>query len=214
MKRGKRLVLSALAGIAAAALALVSMGNVRAEAARAEQEALERYGGDLVATCVATRTIKPGDKIDEGNVEVVEWVSSLLPVDALTTLQDVVGSVATSRIPKGAPLSSAYFERGETVTDVPRGKVALSVASDAEHAMGGVLERGDAVDVYISRDAQADRLARASVLDTSVLETGGGEMKWVTLAVAPEAVQELLAGSSVSMLWLVMPGEARGDAGE
>lgn len=205
MKRKKRLALSALAGFAAAAIALMAIGDVRAEAARTEQEALARYGGDLTAVCVATRGIDPGERIDEGNVEVVEWVSSMLPVDAVTSLKDAVGKTSTSRIPAGAPLSSVYFERRESALEIPQGKVAVSVSSDAEHAVGGVLERGEIVDVYLSRDALADRLAQAEVLNTSTLANGGGDVSWVILAVDPEAVKELLVAASQGTVWLVIP---------
>lgn len=205
MKRRKRLALSALAGFAAAAIALMAIGDVRAEAARAEREALARYGGDLTAVCVATRDIDPGERIDEGNVEVVEWVSSMLPVDAVTSHKDAVGKTSTSRIPAGAPLSSVYFERRESALEIPQGKVAVSVSSDAEHAVGGVLERGEIVDVYLSRDALADRLAQAEVLNTSTLANGGGDVSWVILAVDPEAVKELLAAASQGTVWLVIP---------
>lgn len=200
------MALSAVAGFAAAALALVAIGGVRADAARAEQEALARYGGDLVTACVATRDIDPGERIDEGNVEVVEWVSSMLPNDAMTSLADAVGNVATSRIPAGAPLSSTYFERRESALEVPRGKVAVSVSSDNEHAVGGVLEQGETVDVYLSRDALAHRLTEAEVLSTSTSANGGGDMNWVVLAVDPTAVQELLAAATQGMVWLVVPG--------
>lgn len=210
MKRGKRLALSALCGIAAAAVALTAIGGVRAEAARAEQEALERYGGDLTAVCVATRTIGPSEEIDEGNVEVVEWVSSMLPTDAITSLQDAAGKVTTSRIPQGAPLSSAYFERTDSAVEVPRGKVAVSIASDAEHAVGGALARGDAVDVYVSKDGVANRLVQAEVLDTSALADAGSKMSWVTLAVEPSAMQELLAATAQGTVWLVLPGADAG----
>ena len=206
MKRGKRLALSALCGIAAAAVVLTAIGGVRAEAARAEQEALERYGGDLTAVCVATRTIGPSEEIDEGNVEVVEWVSSMLPTDAITSLQDAAGKVTTSRIPQGAPLSSAYFERTDSAVEVPHGKVAVSIASDAEHAVGGALARGDLVDVYVSKDGVADRLVSAEVLDTSALADGGGKMSWVTLAVEPSAMRELLAATALGTVWLAIPG--------
>ena len=67
--------------------------------------------------------------------------------------------------------------------------------------------RGDAVDVYVSKDAVADRLASARVLDTSALATGGGEVSWVTLAVEPSCVQELLAAMSLGQVTLVVPGE-------
>lgn len=215
MKRGRRLALSALAGFAAAAIALLAIGDVRAEAARAEQEVLARYGGDLVAVCVATRDIDPGERVDEGNVEVVEWVSGMLPIDAVTSLKDAAGKTATSRIPSGAPLSSVYFERRESGLEVPQGKVAVSVSSDAEHAVGGVLERGEVVDVYLSRDALADRLTQAEVLNTSTLANGGGDVSWVVLAIDPSAVREVLAAASQGTVWLVVPGaDADGNSGD
>lgn len=208
MKRRTRLVLSVVSGVAAAAIALLYTTSVRAEAAQAQQEALSRYGGELVQVCVALRDIEPGEEIDEGNIRVEEWVATLLPASAMTSLKDAVGKVATSRIPKRAPLSSAYFERREEGVEVPQGAVAVSVASNAEHAVGGALARGADVDVYASKDAVADRLCAARVLDTSVLSEGGGEVSWVTLAVDADAVQELLAAATRGMLTLTIPGGA------
>ena len=79
MKRSVRLAISVVTGIAAAVVALAYASSVRQEAQAAQQEALARYGGELVAVCVASRDIEPGDMIDEGNVVVEEWVTSLLP---------------------------------------------------------------------------------------------------------------------------------------
>lgn len=216
MKRRARLAWSLACGVAAAAIALMYVSGVRAEADRAQQEALERYGGELAAVCVATRDIEPGEQIDEGNARVEEWVSSLLPADAMTSLSSALGKTATSRIPKRAPLSSAYFERQEGSIEVPRGTVAVSVASDAEHAVGGVLTRGQDVDVYISKDGVTNRLTSAEVLDTSALANGGGDVTWVTLAVDDEAVEELLTAASRGMVSLTMPAVSskRGDGGE
>ena len=206
MKRKTRLVWSIACGVAAAALVLVYVASVRAEAARAQQDALERYGGDLVSVCVATRDIEPGETIDEGNTRVEEWVASLLPNEALTSLADAHGKTATSRIPKRAPLSSAYFERRDGTIEVPRGKVAVSVASDPEHAVGGALERGERVDVYVSKDGVTDRLVSAEVLDTSALADGGGDMNWVTLAVGESSVKELITAAVQGTVSLAVPG--------
>lgn len=212
MKRKTRLVWSIACGVAAAALVLVYVASVRAEAARAQQDALERYGGDLVSVCVATRDIEPGETIDEGNTRVEEWVASLLPNEALTSLADAHGKTATSRIPKRAPLSSAYFERRDGTIEVPRGKVAVSVASDPEHAVGGALERGERVDVYVSKDGVTDRLVSAEVLDTSALADGGGDMNWVTLAVGESSVKELITAAVQGTVSLAVPsGRSSGD---
>lgn len=212
MKRKTRLIWSIACGVAAAALVLVYVASVRAEAARAQQDALERYGGDLVSVCVATRDIEPGETIDEGNTRVEEWVASLLPNEALTSLADAHGKTATSRIPKRAPLSSAYFERRDGTIEVPRGKVAVSVASDPEHAVGGALERGERVDVYVSKDGVTDRLVSAEVLDTSALADGGGDMNWVTLAVGESSVKELITAAVQGTVSLAVPsGRSSGD---
>ena len=206
VKRKARLAWSMAFGVAAAALVLVYVTSVRAEAARAQRDALERYGGDLVSVCVATRDIEPGETIDEGNVRVEEWAASLLPDEALTSLEKAHGKTATSRIPKRAPLSSVYFERRDGEIEVPRGKAAVSVACDAERAVGGALERGERVDVYVSKDGVTDRLASAEVLDTSALADGGGDVSWVTLAVNDSSVRELLTATAQGTVSLTVPG--------
>lgn len=207
MNRRTRLLVSAIAGIAAAVISFTAISGAHQEAERARRETLEQYGGELVSVCVATRDIDPGEQIDDGNAVVTEWVSTLLPAEAVTSLADVAGRTATARIPAHAPLSEAYFEQRESAVDVPRGKVAVSVASDAEHAVGGVLERGDLVDVYVQGDALADKLTDAEVIDTSALASGSGDVQWVTLAVRPSVVRELLAAASRGMVTLAVPAE-------
>ena len=130
------------------------------------EDVLKTYARTRTASLVAKmcirdrREIEPGDEISEGNVKVVEWASSLMPEDALTSMGDVSGLVATARIPAHTPLAKAHFLRDERAVQVPRGTVAISVASDAEHAVGGSLARGDEVDVYVADASVADRLTR------------------------------------------------------
>lgn len=216
MRRKTRLILSILSGVAAVMIALLYASEVRAEASRAQKEAMERFGGDVAQVCVAQRDIDPGETIDEGNVRVEEWVASMLPAEANVSMRDVIGKTTTSRIPKGAVLSSVYFERENDAIEVPAGKVAVSVACDAEHAVGGALVRGETVDVYAARDTVADRLMSAQVVDTSSLADNGGALTWVTLAVKAESVRELLAAASRAPITLVIPavgssGNERGD---
>lgn len=212
MKRRTRIALSVVSGVAAAIAALLYASSVQAEAQKAQQEALARYGGEVVSVCVATRDIEPGDVMDESCVANEEWIASLLPPDAVTSLDDVLGKTATSSIPRRSVLSPQYFKRDEKAVSVPSGKVAVSVASDAEHAVGGALVSNAVVDVYVSRDAVADRLVRARVLDTSAIANGGGDISWVTLAVDPASVRELLSATTKGVVTLVVPGDAEQDA--
>lgn len=167
MNRSRRLAISAFAGLAAALVCFMAISAAHRDAERAEQEMLAQYGGELTSVCVASREIEPGEKIDEGNVVVTEWVSALLPEGAITGLSSVLGRPATAQIPAHAPLAEAYFEQREGAVDIPRGMVAVSVASDPEHAVGGMLTRGQTVDVYTLGDALADKLTSARVIDSS-----------------------------------------------
>lgn len=219
MKRRTRFAISIMSGVAAAAIAFLYASSVRTEAAEAEDEALARYGGDLVSVCVATRDIDPGETIDEENVSVVEWLSGMVPDDALTGLDDALGLTATSSIPENAVLSDIYFESSESAVEVPDGMAAVSVACDAEHAVGGVLEEDDRVYVYVSKSGVSDVLCEAQVLDTSVLVDDGDDLEWVTLAVDTASVEEVLAAATTGTITLVVPAsglelDAEADADE
>ena len=85
--------------------------------------------------------------------------------------------------------------------------MAVSVAVDEEHAVGGALAAGDAVDVYVSTNGVADRLCRATVIATSAegSEAGGAAISWATLAVEPERVSEVLAATARGSVSLTLP---------
>ena len=208
MRKKARVVVSVASGLLAALLTCWYVTSVREEAQVRQREVIESYGGDVTRVCVATRDIEPGELIDDGNVAVEDWVSSLLPSDAYTSMEGVAGKIATSRIPKRAVVSSAYFtETRAGSLEVPSGMVAVSVASDEEHALGGAIKAGDRVDVYASRNSVADLLLSAQVLDTSATRIEGAALSWVTLGVEPERVPELLAATSQGMVTI-----ATGDA--
>lgn len=208
MKRTSRLLLSVGTGLMAAALAWGYGSLVRAEAEQAQREVLAAYGSDLVVACVASRDIEPGEVLDEANVQEEEWVASLLPKDAATSLEDVVGERATSSIPARAVLNPVYFEQDDRAIEVPEGMVAVSVPSDEERSVGGAVSPGDQVDVYVSNAGVADLLCRAQVIDTSARaeETESSSIAWVTLAVEPERVAEVLAATAKGTISLVLPG--------
>ena len=136
MKRGVRLAISVASGILAFALASWYGASIRAEAARERQELLAAYGGDVVSVCVATRDVDAGELIDEGDIELTEWVAGLLPADSATSIDEVVGKRATSNIPARAVLCPAYFqERGGTL-EVPEG-VGRRLGAGGFRACGG-----------------------------------------------------------------------------
>lgn len=192
--------------MAAVFVALAYASSVQKEAVAAQKDAFARFGGEPVTVCVAARDIAPGEVLDDESVVTGEWAQGLMPDEPICEVADAVGRVATSRIPKNAVICSTYLEAHSGGVEVPAGTVAVSVASDPVHAVGGSIAPGDTVDVYVAQDAVADRLMSAQVLDTSAEATGDAGMSWVTLAVEPDRVQELLVATSMGQVTLAVPG--------
>lgn len=207
MKRGVKLAISVATGLVATLLAFGYGSSVRAGAERERQEVLAAYGGELVSVCVATRDIDAGETLDESNVQIEEWVASLLPADAVTSMRDVAGKHATSTIPARAVLCPAYFEVRDGALDVPDGFIAVSVPVDSAHAVGGAIASGDEVDVYLSGSGVASVLCHARVLTCSNQGNDAADLSWVTLAVEPDCVAELLSAMSSGSISVVVPGE-------
>ena len=109
-------------------------------------------------------------------------------------------------------ICDVYTKAESHTLEVPKGKVAVSVAVDAEHSVGGATGVGSYVDVYVQKDGVTDRLCGARVIDTS--EEAGtsreGKIEWVTLAADPDDVRELLGASGKGTISLTIPATARG----
>ena len=207
----KRLMIIAVAcGVACAVCVLMFMANVQGQADAARAEALARYGGEQVEACVALRDIAAGERVDAGAVTTKLWIADLLPADAFSSSGDVVGKTATSAIFAGEVVTSRRFEARRGALEVPAGKAAISVPAKAVQAVGGAIVPGMVVDVYASGDASTSAIARGvAVLDTSLASGSGSlsDMSWVTLAVDPEKVQELVAATTRTELYIVLPGD-------
>ena len=93
MNKSKRIAISLVAGVLAALLCMVYGSSIRSQAERVQAETLAKYGGDRVEVCVAARDIDVGETLDETNVITQEWLTSLLPRDAVTELRQVRGDL-------------------------------------------------------------------------------------------------------------------------
>ena len=112
-------------------------------------------------------------------------------------------------------ISSKRFEETTASLDVPDGFSAVSVPARDVQAVGGAVAPGMSVDVYATGATSTDVIVReALVVSTSASGAdaqGDGSVKWLTLAVSPDRVQELVAAAQSSELYFVLPGEG-GDA--
>ena len=171
------------------------MAEVRGEVDEARAEALARYGGEKVEVCVATRDLAPGEVVDGSAVATKMWVADLLPDGAVTEPSGIVGQRLGSPVIKGEVLSVRRTEAQEADISVPQGLAAISVPARAVQAVGGSVEAGMQVDVFATGPVSTTRLVEGALVlaSSASAETGSAAASnaWITLAVAPERVQEI-----------------------
>lgn len=206
--RTKRTVAVGLAcGLVCAVSVLWYMQSVQAEAQRERDAALARYGGDQVEVCVASRDLSGGEILTADAVVTRSWLVDFLPEGAVSSLDEVVGKRLSSSILEGEPISSKRFDDGEGALNVPEGTVALSLPTTPSSSAGGRTAPGSRVDVYATGDSGTSLLvADALVLESSSQTSSTPGSSWVTVAVSPDRVQELIDASQRTELSFTLPG--------
>ncbi len=206
----------AVCGVVCAVCVVAYLQGVRGEAEAARAEALARYGGEQLEVCVAKRDIAPGETVDAGLIETRLWVADLLPAQAVSSADEVLGKSASSAILADEVLSMRRFQDASTQVEPPEGLVAVSVPAKDVQAVGGAVAAGSRVDMYATGGTSTDLLASdVLVLATS---TSSGEtssdakVSWITLAVEPERVQEVVAAAQGTDLYFSLPGEGAAHA--
>lgn len=204
-----------LTGAVCALLAVVAVfaytATVSSEAATKRQAAITRYGGEETQVMVAMEDIGAGTAFGTGNVMQQSWLVDLLPcTEVAVNLEQLMGLVAEQDIKEGEPIVMARVGDGSSRISVPAGLQAVSVASDDVLAVGGSVQEGSFVDVYVETGEGRIVLLgqQILVLETSAVVDPGttNAITWVTLAVTPESVSELLSASCKGTIHLVLPG--------
>ena len=208
MKRKATVIIAILCGIFCAVTVLIYMRDVQAQAQAVRDEALERYGGETVEACVATRDIQPGEAVSASNAAMRPWLVEMLPADAVLAFEDAEGNQVTSLVLAGEVVSSRRFEGEADKVTIPAGLQAVSVELGSAQALGEMLAAGALVDVYATGSTTS--LIAHNVLVAAV-ETGSYSGKCVTLAVAPDKVQEVIAASQQTGLYLSLPSRTKGN---
>lgn len=210
MRRSKSVVFGSICGLCCMACVGLYLAQVNQQAALAHEEALARFGGDQVEVVVAQRDIAAGETIGDSSVEMKLWVASLLPEGALTNRSEVVGSQAGTSILKGEVISNRRLGAVSSSIEVPDGLTAVSVPARDVQAVGGALGVGSRTDVYaIGPNATSVLAEDALVIATSASDkgaaSGSGSSSWVTLAVRPSQVEELITAAQNLELYFALP---------
>ena len=193
---------SLFAGILCAVLCAVCVGlymlQLNGETQAAREEALARFGGDQLEVWVATKDIAAGETIDAASIETRMWIADLLPAEAITETENIVGEPVSSTILAGEVVTSKRLGSSASSYNIPTGFTALSVPARDVQAIGGALRSGMRTDVYATGSSSTTLIAsQLLVLETSVRdeEIASGSLSWITLAVPPERVQEMIAAA-------------------
>ena len=210
--RNKRMVIAGIISGIICALAVFGYAQtITAQADQERAEALERYGGEQVEVVVAKRTILPGETVSASDVEKKMWLADLLPEHALKDETDAIGKQTASTVVSGEVLTSTRFEQGSTKVEVPDGMTAVSLPTEEVKAVGGAISAGTTVDVFLTGGSGTKRLGKdVLVLATSAgesEETSGKSLSWVTVAVAPESVEEYVSSAEKGNLYFAIPGK-------
>lgn len=214
MRQTKSLIVGIACGALCAVCVFMYLQDAGAQVDAARAEALERFGGEQVEVCVAKRDIAAGEVVDASSFEKRMWVTALLPDDPLTQDSDVLGKQVTSTVLKGEVLTSRRFEESSSSIDVPGELTAVSVPARDVQTVGGALRPGMFVDVYAtgSTGSTGTTLIAHSVLvlatnASSSSKSGADSVSWVTLALDPANVQEIVSVAQGSELYFTLPGE-------
>lgn len=208
----KQTIIAIACGIAAVLCIFAYTATIKSEAAMARAAAIQQYGGERVGVLVATKSIPIGSVIDETNASIQEWLVDFLPQgQAARSHEDLRGMVAQSEIRKNEPVLLERVGDGSSRITVPDGLSAASVASDDVLAVGGAIRAGSVVDVFVETSAGEIVLIgeHILVLETSTLENSADkQITWVTLAVKPSSVSELISAAAKGTIHFVLPGNS------
>lgn len=169
---------------------------------------MRRYGGEVVGLVVATRPIEAGETLSRSDVELRDWLSSLVPEGACTSLDEILGHEVTVPAAAGAPLTQLNFRDTAQLADIPSGHVAVSVPVTDKLGVSSGIVAGSHVIAYRVQES-GTRLVSGDVTvllapSTTGALAGRGSL---TIAVAAKDVSEVLSASTAGDLRLVVPAE-------
>lgn len=138
--------------VAATLLALVGTISLVGYVRSAKNEVVAREA--LVDVYVVDEHVPKGADADtiRASVSIEQIPARLTRDDRITDLDDVGDQVAASDLEAGDQLVGARLAAGDQVAQEITDKVQVSALLEAQRAVGGALEKGDLVGVYLSFD--------------------------------------------------------------
>jgi pilus assembly protein CpaB len=168
----------------------------------------------------AGKSLEAGQLLKTGDLELVDWPTSMPLAEGFTKEDDVAGRTVLYPLGKGEPILSRHLAAagaGAGLTaNIPSGMRAISVRSDEVVGVAGFLLPGTHVDVLLTyRPDQSSESRTATVLqDVIVLAAGqqihpDAEMKAtsvnvVTLLLKPQDAEKMVLATSLGAIHFVL----------
>jgi len=149
--------------VAALLLALVGTVSLVAYVRSAKDQAVAQE--ELVDVYVVDEFVPEGADPDtiKSSVEIEQVPARLMQAGAVTDLDTIGNQVAASDLQPGDQLLAARLGLEEEASDQVTDKVQISTLLEAQRAVGGALEQGDLVGVYVSFDPFDSDVSGASI---------------------------------------------------
>lgn len=182
-----------IAAVVAALLAVVGGFLIVSYVRAADERAMA--GQKPVEVLVVSGEVEEGTTAEAlaESVTTTELPAKAVPENALTSLDDVSGLVVTADLHPGEQLLTTRFAHPETVrkteVEVPPGLQQLSLLLEPQRIIGGYLEAGDTVGVFVSMPFDQEGPSQTSLILNQVLVTrvqGGIDMSAEAEAEAEE----------------------------
>ncbi len=158
-------------------LALVAAGLVfRIIKKNQDQLAEAQKPADTVDIVVAARDLLVGMPISEDDVTVVQLVPGIVPdASTFSTLEDVVGRTPRERILASEPIRDERIARPDAGIGlnaiVQPGKRAMTVSTNTEDAVAGLLQPGNFVDIIVTIKPEDPTAATAKWVTDTILQS-------------------------------------------
>ena len=219
MSKRFRLVFASACAVLCMLLCTLYASHVRQEADRVRSEAIERYGGEVVSLVVATSPLEPGDVVSKSNVTTRDWLVDMVPEGAITDMDKVLGQEVGVPAAKGAPLTDVNFRADETMAEVPKGHVALTLAITDKLGVPRTIAQGSLLEAFAVNDEGTVKIAEDMHVLSKPSATASLSGAQITVSVRPDDVAAVLEASAEGTLRLVVPaddaaGEATDSAGD
>jgi pilus assembly protein CpaB len=209
----KRTVVVAVAvavGVVASVLSYVFLNNAQNNA---------YHNAKLVNAYVIAkpipRTLSGADAANGGYLQQKKIPAEFRPASAVTRLSSIRDEAANTNLPVGEVVVAGMFVSPESIASVaaetvPQGDVAISVSVDQVHAVAGLVQPGDKVDILVDINGNQETtlyqqvpvlavgttLVRTPGTASSAQTTSTTTSNVITFAVTPEAAARIALADS------------------